>query len=204
MVPEVDSLKMARPPAASNSEIRSITLKSITDKRDRAAFTTEGIYNIWYWETGQEQILGGHAKFTKAYVQLEGFYTRFQKHTFHAKGVIGIADLTLPFSEFFQLGGLNSFMGLHEYELYGRQIIVANLEYRYKLANEAFPDFYFSIRYDLGGIWEKPDLVIDAKDFFHGIGGIIGANTLIGPLQFGYGILGRERPVFYISWGYDF
>ena len=202
--PEVDSLKMARPPSASNSEIRSITLKSITDKRDKVAFTTEGTYNIWYWESGQEQILGGHGKYTKAYVQLEGFYTKFQNHTFHTKGVIGIADLTLPFAEFFQLGGLNSFMGLHDYELYGRQIIYTNLEYRYKLTNQDFPDIYFGIRYDLGGIWEKPDLVIDGKDFFYGVGGVIGTNTLLGPLQLGYGIMSKKRPVLYFSWGYDF
>jgi NTE family protein len=204
IVPEVDSLKMANPPSKSNSEIRSITLRSVTDKRDRIAFTREGTYNIWYWESGQEQILGGQEKFTKAYVQLEGYYTKFQTHTFHVKGVIGIADLTLPFSEFFHLGGLNSFMGLHQYELYGRQLIYTNLEYRYKLTNKSFPDLYFSIRYDLGGIWEKPDLVIDAKDFFHSVGGIIGTDTIIGPLQAGYGVLSEGRQVFYLSWGYDF
>jgi NTE family protein len=204
IISEVDSAKMSNPPSTSNSEIRSITLRSITDKRDRIAFTREGTYNIWYWETGQEQILGGQEKYTKAYVQLEGYYTKYQKHTFHVKGVVGIADLTLPFSEYFRLGGLDNFMGLHEYQYYGRQLLYTNLEYRYKQSIKSFSDIYFSFRYDLGGIWEKPDLVMDAKDFFYSIGGIIGINTIAGPLKLGYGMLSKGNQVFYLSWGYDF
>ncbi len=93
--------------APQNSELRTLTIRSITDKRDRIAFTTRGIYNVWYWEAGNQKILEGQEKFTKAFVNLEGYYTYSNRHTFHIKGVIGVGDKTLPFTEYFRIGGPN-------------------------------------------------------------------------------------------------
>jgi NTE family protein len=187
-----------------NSELRTLAIRSVTDKRDRIAFTTKGIYNIWFWETGSERILEGQEKYTKALVNLEGFYTYWSDHTFHIKGGIAIGDKTLPFSEFFRIGGLNSFMGLHALEYVGRQIIYCNLEYRYKLPLKILSDIYVALRYDIGGVWKTPDLVLDSEDFFNGIGAWIGTDTILGPIIIGYGDTNINRGVFYFSLGYDF
>jgi outer membrane protein assembly factor BamA len=187
-----------------NSELRTITIRSITDKRDRIAFTTKGIYNVWYWEAGNQDILEGQEKFTKAYVNLEGYYTYWRSHTFHIRGVIGVGDKTLPFSEFFRIGGPGSFMGFHQYELTGRQVIFANLEYRFRSPIRLLADTYVGLRYDIGGIWQTPDLVLTSEDFFSGLGGWLAIDTVLGPLQFSYGKSTLKDGIFYLSLGYEF
>ncbi len=188
-----------------NSELRTLTIRSVTDKRDQIAFTTRGIYNIWYWEAGNETILEGQEKYSKFFVNLEGYYTYWESHTFHVKGVIGVGDRTLPFSEFFRIGGVESFMGLHMYELLGRQAIYTNLEYIFKIPYfKLLSDTYLGIRYDLGGVWQNPDLVLEREDFFYGIGAWLGIDTVLGPLIFAVGDTANRSPVFYASLGYNF
>jgi len=187
-----------------SSELRTLAIRSVTDKRDKIAFTTEGIYNVWFWETGNELILEGQEKYTKASVNIEGYYTYLSRHTFHIRGFVGVGDKTLPFSEFFRIGGLHDFIGLYEYEYFGRQVVLANLEYRYKLPFRVISDAYITLRYDIGGIWEIPDLVLESEYFFHGIGGWFGIDTVLGPLYLGYGDTSKNRGLFYLSLGYDF
>ncbi len=188
-----------------NSEIRTLTIRSVTDKRDQISFTTSGIYNIWYWEAGNEKIFEGQEKYSKFFVNLEGHYTYWQYHTFHIKGVIGVGDRTLPFSEFFRIGGLESFMGLNMYESTGRQVIYTNLEYSFKIPYfRIFSDTYLGFRYDLGGVWENPDLVLESEDFIYGIGAWLGIDTVLGPLVFAVGDTANRSPVYYASLGYNF
>jgi len=187
-----------------NSELRTITIRSVADKRDKVGFTNDGIYNMWYWESGNEQILEGQESYTKAYLNLEGFYTTWPRHTLHIRFTGGFSDKTLPFSEYFRFGGLKSFMGLHDNELVGRQALITNLEYRYKFPFKLITDAYLGGRYDIGAIWEIPDLVIESKDFFYGSGVWLGFDTLVGPLLFGYGKKAGDNGLFYMSLGYDF
>jgi len=187
-----------------NSELRTISVKSVTDKRDNLPFTKSGIYNVWFWETANEQIAQGQEKYIKAYVNLEGYYTYWEKHTFHFRGLIGIGDNTLPFSEWFRIGGLLDFIGLHDYEYFGRQVILANLEYRLLLPDTFISNAYVGLRYDIGGVWETPDLVLKSEDFFSGFGGWIGFNTLLGPVFVGYGKASNKSGIYYVSLGYSF
>jgi NTE family protein len=187
-----------------NSELRTISVKSVTDKRDDIAFTKSGIYNIWFWETANKEIAQGQEKYSKAYVNLEGYYTYWKYHTFHFRGLIGIGDKTLPFSEWFRIGGLKDFIGLHQYEYFGRQVIQANLEYRFMIPFDEIADIYLGLRYDIGGVWESPDLVLKSEDFYTGIGGWLGFNTLLGPVYFGYGKTSNRPAVYYLSIGYNF
>lgn len=189
-----------------NSELRTITVRSVADKRDKVGFTNDGIYNMWYWESGNEQIFEGQESYTKAYLNLEGYYTTWPNHTLHIRFMGGFSDKTLPFSEYFRFGGLKNFMGLHNNELVGRQALVTNLEYRYKLPVKLIIDTYtyFGIRYDIGAVWEIPNLVIESKDFFYGSGVWLGLDTLLGPLLFGYGKKAGDNGLLYLSWGYDF
>ena len=102
------------------------------------------------------------------------------------------------------MGGLNDFIGLHNYEYFGRQVILANLEYRFLLPFQILSDVYVALRYDIGGVWETPDLVLKSEDFFTGFGGWVGLNTFLGPLYIGYGDTSNKKGVFYISLGYNF
>ena len=187
-----------------DSQLRTITIRSVTDKRDQIGFTRNGIYNVWYWETGNQRFFGGQEKFTKAFINLEGYYTYWSRHTFHVKGVIGIGDKTLPFSEYFRIGGLQSFIGLHDYEFAGRQTIFANMEYIYKLPFKIVNDTYLGIRYDIGGIWETPNLVLNGDDFFQGAGIWLGIDTFLGPLIVAYGDASLRKGIVYFSLGYNF
>ncbi|TFH00697.1 MAG: hypothetical protein E4H13_06795, partial [Calditrichales bacterium] len=187
-----------------NSELRTLTVKSVTDKRDDIAFPKSGIYNLWFWETANQNIAQGQEKYTKTYINLEGFYSYLSRHTLHFRGQIGIADQTLPFSEWFRIGGLHDFIGLHESEYFGRQVLIGTIEYRYRLPISIASDLHLAIRYDIGGIWENPDLVLKREDFFNGYGGWIGMNTILGPLFIGYGEMSSQNGIFYISLGYDF
>ena len=188
-----------------NSEIRTLTIRSVTDKRDQISFTRSGIYNIWYWEAGNEKIFEGQEKYSKFFVNLEGHYTYWQYHTFHIKGVVGVGDRTLPFSEFFRIGGLESFMGLNMYESAGRQVIYTNLEYSFRIPYfKLFSDTYLGFRYDWGGVWENPDLVLESEDFIYGIGVWLGIDTVLGPLIFAVGDTANRSPVFYALLGYNF
>lgn len=187
-----------------NSELRTITIRSVADKRNKVGFTTDGIYNMWYWESGNQQILEGQESYTKAFLNLEGYYSIWPRHNLHIRFKGGFSDKTLPFSEYFRFGGLKDFMGLHNNELFGRQILTTNLEYRYLLPFKLITDSYLGLRYDIGAVWEEPNLLIESKDFFYGSGIWLGLDTILGPLLFGYGKKAGDVGLLYISLGYDF
>ena len=193
-----------------SNEIRTIRLQASSDKRDRRDFPTTGIYNYWAWESGNRLVLETGETYTKALINLEGYYTFESYHTWHLKLFVGIGDLTLPFSENFRLGGLHSFFGLAENEYYGRQLFATSAEYRYRLPfkmgnnNLLIDATYFLIRYDFAGIWNEPEYLFTSDDFFSSLGGAIAFDTFLGPLYLGYGRTTRGTDAAYISIGLDF
>ena len=191
-------------------EIRTLRLQASSDKRDRRDFPTKGIYNHWAWESGNRLVLEPDETFTKALINLEGYYSSHSRHTWHFKLFVGIGDETLPFPEYFRLGGLHSFYGLAENEYYGRQLFSTNGEYRYRLPfkigtnNMLIYDTYVHIRYDFAGIWDKPKLVFTSDDFFSAMGGAIAFDTFLGPFYIGYGRTTRGTASAYVSIGLNF
>ena len=116
---------------------------------------------------------------------------------------IGFADNTMPLSEQFILGGMDSFFGMNENEYRGRQIFLSSLMYRLKLPFQIFFDTYLKFRYDLGSTWAVQSQ-IKFKDLRHGIGGMVAFDTPIGPAEFGIGrsfLIKRKIPENIISWG---
>jgi NTE family protein len=185
-------------------ELRTFSLHSITDKRDRIDFPSSGIYNRWIWESGSQFFLNSQQSFTKAALNLEVYYTLQKNHTWHLRLMTGVGDETLPFSETYRLGGLHNFFGLHEDQLFGRQIMMFNVEYRLKLPFDIMDGFYIGGRFDFGGVWEKPKLLFDADDFFTGMGAYLAFDTLLGPLYMAYGQLSEGRSMTYLSLGFNF
>lgn len=193
-----------------NIEIRTLRLQASSDKRDRRDFPTKGIYNHWAWESGNRLVLETDETFTKALINLEGYYTFRSLHTWHFKLFVGIGDRTLPFPENFRLGGLHSFFGLEENEYYGRQLFSTSAEYRYRLPfmmrknNLLLNNTYLLLRYDFAGIWNDPELVFTADDFFSALGGAIAFDTFLGPFYIGYGRTTRGTASAYVSIGLNF
>ncbi|MHB2153744.1 patatin-like phospholipase family protein [Calditrichota bacterium GD2] len=198
-------------PYTQNINLRTFAIKAIADKRDRIDFATKGINNYWSWESGNKLVLGSTEPFTKILVNLEGYYTFRKRATWHVRTFFGVADRSTPFSENFRLGGMDEFYGLYKNEYFGRQLFLLSGEYRIKLPLESFlrdnfmfRNFYVSARYDLGGIWLDPQLVFSLEDFFTGIGGALGIDTVLGPLHFAIGHLTGGRTVGYISLGFNY
>ena len=192
-----------------NIELRTFALRALTDKRDRVDFPTNGIYNHWAWETGNRLVLETKESYTKALINLEGYYQIQKAHNWHFRMFVGIGDKSMPFSENFRMGGLNDFYGLHQGQMFGRQLFITNMEYRFKLPfqfknNFILKNSYLSARYDFGGIWKNPNLVFTSDDFFSGAGIDFGIETLFGPLHFAYGDNSASDGLFYFSLGFNY
>jgi NTE family protein len=100
--------------------------------------------------------------------------------------MFGVADISLPFLEFFSLGGESNFYGLREDEERGRQIIKGSLNYQYLLPFKIFFDTYLYGRYDIGAVWLVPD-EIRIAGLRHGIGSGLAFDTPLGPAKFSVG-----------------
>ena len=117
---------------------------------------------------------------------------------------IGLADETLPFSEWFQLGGIDSFFGLHEYELLGKRLYQGGLEYRYRLPVSSLFDLHLFLRYDIATITVEKIEHLGLKDFFTGKGGGVGVVTPLGPARIAFGESDRDGLLTYFYFGWDF
>jgi len=195
---------------AGDLDLRTFALRAITDKRDFRDFPTRGIFNHWAWESGNRLVLETKDSYTKAQVNIEGYFTFYRRHTWHLKLFAGIGDKSMPFSENFRLGGLHNFYGLYENEFHGRQLVLSSVAYRYKIPwylnkkSYLLKNIYFSLRYDFAGLWKDPDLVFTGKDFFSGYGAYIGLQTTLGPLYFAYGRRDNGESRFYFSLGLSY
>ena len=110
----------------------------------------------------------------------------FGIHTISPSVFFGFGDATMPFPEFFSMGGQDSFFGFREDEERGRQMVKGSLEYRIQSPLKIFFDTYLSIRYDLGSVWEQTE-AIRFNDLKHGIGTSVSFDTPLGPAEFSLG-----------------
>ena len=155
------------------------------DTQDQYPFPTKGSEISYYYETAQKQSKD-EISFTKLSFFFQHYITIAKYHTLKPKFVFAFTDKATPLMEHFSLGGEDSFYGMNEDELMGRQLLTASLEYRYQIPYKLFFDTYVSARYDLGQIWEKAD-DIRFKDLRHGIGLAIMSDTPIGKASLSFG-----------------
>ncbi|NIU01932.1 MAG: BamA/TamA family outer membrane protein, partial [Nitrosopumilaceae archaeon] len=191
-------------PYADHYRLRSFIVRSEVDKRDRLPFPQKGIYNRWFWETGNQRVLGGNTSFTRIFLGLEGYYQFLKYFNYHPYLYAGSADITLPFSEFFTFGGQLNFPGLHEREKFGRQFMMTGIGLRYQINWELPIEAYVLANYSIGGAWERPDEEIQTSDFFHSLSLSFALNSIIGPIQMTHSRLIDERSLFYLSFGFEF
>lgn len=155
------------------------------DTQDKYPFPTNGTIINYYYETSQK-LVSANISYSKLMFDFEHSISFGNANTVKPKFVFGFADKTTPLMEQFSLGGENSFFGMLEYELRGRQVLSTSLEYRYLIPYRLFFDTYVAARYDLGQIWENAE-DIRFKDLRHGVGLSAMFDTPIGKASFSAG-----------------
>ena len=191
-------------PYGDKYRIRTITVRSVVDRRDKLPFPDRGIYNRWYWENGIKSILGGNTSFTKFYISLEGYYPVFSSLVYRISASGGVGDNTVPFSEFFSLGGMDEFPGLYQRELLGRQVFSWNNELRYRVSWNMPLELFIGMSFNLGSTWENTEDPISFSDLLTSWGSYVAINSLIGPIKLAYGHIPDVRDLIYFSIGYEF
>jgi len=182
-------------------KIVSLKISTTIDTQDKYPYPQKGIYFYGFYETAQS-ILGGDVGYSNINLDFLNYFSISNSSVVMPKIKFGFADKTLPLSQQYSLGGLDSFFGMHENEYRGRQIFLASLMYRYKLPVKIFFDTYFKFRYDLGSTWPEQE-EIKFKNLKHGIGGTLSFDTPIGPADFAVGrsFLFKQNQPGVVSWG---
>jgi len=211
-VDEIKNISLFPEDQTYKSKISSLKFRLQIDSQNKYPYPTKGIYINTFYETAQK-VLGGDVSFAKFSFDYNGYFSFNKSHTIKPKFVFGFADETLPLSQQFSFGGQQNFWGYRDYEFRGRQILIASMEYRYKLPIQIYVDTYFKIRYDLGSTWTKQEQV-KFEDLKHGIGFSLSFDTPIGPADFSVGrsllleqtsaerIISRGPLLFYFTIGY--
>ena len=155
------------------------------DTKDLYPFPTSGTgFSISYEISSQS--LGSDIGYNALRGMFESFSTWGESHTLHPRITLGIADKTMPLGQQFRFGGREVLFGLREDDRRGRQLILFNLEYRYRLPVNILFETYLRLRYDLGSISEQPE-DFKLSTFKHGLGAEIAFDTPVGPAIFTVG-----------------
>ncbi len=165
--------------------IVAIKVGSNIDTRDNAGFPTTGIFSDTYFETSLQDLNSG-LSFTKIFFNYETYHSLFSEVTFGQHYEFGFGDATLPISRQFSLGGQDLFYGLRDDALIGRQILLASFELRIRSPFKIFFDTFLSGRFDIGDVWAQQQNIL-LKTLKQGIGGSLGFDTPIGPVEFSAG-----------------
>ncbi|MBD3168169.1 MAG: BamA/TamA family outer membrane protein [candidate division Zixibacteria bacterium] len=178
--------------------IRSITLRSVVDTKDKQSFPERGKYHHTYFEWAND-ILGGNDVYSKFYMSLESYYPLPFGFNFHPRGAIGISTNGLPLPEKFRLGEPYGFGGFNYHEIVGDNFFAYFLKLRKALGK----GIYLYSRYDAGRTYsERSDVVL--SNFRHSITIGAAAATPLGPLDISYGYYNETIDKFSLTWGYQF
>ncbi len=164
--------------------LSKLQLNIAIDSRDRAYFPNRGVYLNAFYEISQK-FLGSDISYSKIFFAYENYNTYFKHGTLKFKFLFGLCDESTPLSQQFFLGsvtGLNSFSGMKEDEIYGRQIILGGVEVRFRNPVKIMFNNFISLRYDIGSAWGKFES-IRWKDLRQGFGIELGFDTPIGALR---------------------
>lgn len=200
-------------PAEADLKLFKLRIGGKIDSEDIYPFATKGTTISYIYESSRNQLTSG-VTFTKLSFDIAHNISLGSPSVLRPKFVFGFADKTTPDYEIFSLGGEDSFYGMVEDEMRGRQVLLASMEYRYRLPVKFFFDTYLSARYDLGRAWENAD-DIRFKDLKHGVGFALQFDTPLGKTSlslgkmfiitkgFSSGSLNWGPTTFYFSMGYN-
>lgn len=191
------------------TNLNTITILTEIDNQDRNVFAHRGSLINLILESSLFKS-ANEPTFSKATFLYKSNLS-FGNHTIHPLMLFGFADRTTPDIEQYSLGGEDMFYGYGEAQMRGRQLALVSLEYEYQLPFKILFDTYFSVRYDIGSTWEKPE-IIKFSGLKHGLGTSLALDSPIGPIRISVGQgfyflrepiqLVRGYPQFYFSIGY--
>jgi NTE family protein len=182
--------------------LRNIVIRSEVDTRDRLPFPSMGKYHVFEYETSAK-FLDSRIPYARMFSSMESYYPFPGGLVLRPRIRWGTADLTTPFVKQYKFGGIESFIGIPEESLMGRQFIIFSGEARVHIPFPRWLESYVSFRYDLGGGWPKY-VHINARDFRQGVGLVFSVNTPFGPFLTGVGLMKDENIRVYFSAGYRF
>ena len=169
------------------SNVRSLTLALVSDRRDLISNPSRGNYRSLSLETAG---LFGGVTFDK-YVGDLRFYRPLGKgNTFAARLVLGMTTGDPPFLEQFLLGGNDTLRGYRQDRFPGLRMALLNAEVRRAIGKSLIGVVFF----DAGDAWggdvaADPDFLGDATFSVHtSYGAGIRVKTPLGPLRLDYGI----------------
>jgi len=168
-----------------NEVISALRLTLAVDTRNDYAYPQSGSLVHTYVELGNKYF-GGTISYTKVFGTVQQTIPITSIHTLIPQITVGYGDLTLPRMEQFSLGGMNSFYGLSEDELRGRQMVLGSLSYQIGIPHALFFPTFVSFRYDIGAMWLVPE-TIKFEALVHGLGAQVGLKTPVGLAKFGIG-----------------
>ncbi|MBM3262086.1 MAG: BamA/TamA family outer membrane protein [candidate division Zixibacteria bacterium] len=181
---------------SGRGDIRSLIVKSQVDNLDRYPFPANGHLHETRLETAGA-VFGGHQRFLLGYGSFEWYRTLAQRLTLRPKIVFGVGEGDIPFSEQFALGGMDSFYGYRADQFRGDYLFQGSVMLRARL----YPRVFAEARYDYGGVWQqRQDFRWD--DLRHGVGGGIGLDTPLGPLEVHYGSASFGAREVYVNLGH--
>ena len=182
-------------------DLSALRFGTYVDTQDKVPYPNSGEVLNLYYESALVD-MGSTVGYTKISFSYDKYVSIFNTLVVHPSLWIGIGDKSLPLSEQFSLGGPETFWGYAENDSLGRQVLVASLEYRYKLPISFFFDTYFKFRYDFGAIRSIPGDVALA-DFKHGLGATLALDTPAGPAEFSVSEAFYSRPELnhLVCWG---
>jgi len=169
--------------AADNGDIdlRAVRVQLLVDSRDDIAYPHTGTLVRGYYEEG---LLG--TNYTKFFGEIAPAIPLSALHTIIPRIRLGVGTIDLPLLEEFRLGGMESFYGLNEYELIGKQMVEGSLTYQIAIPHVLFFPTFVAIRYDVGSTWPEPAQIKFAT-LVHGAGAQVGLKTPLGLARFGIG-----------------
>ncbi len=173
--------------AADNGsdQLRAVRGELLADWRDDADYPHTGALLRGFAETGVS-LLGVGTNYAKVFGDGEVAVPISSLHTVIPRLQLGFGNGLIPRLEEFELGGMESFYGLNQYELRGQQLIEGSLTYQVAIPHALFFPTFVSARYDIGAAWLQPT-EIKFLSLLHGIGAQVGVKTPIGLAQFGIG-----------------
>lgn len=191
------------------TNLNTISISTEIDNQDRNVFARRGSLINLILESSLFKS-ANEPTFSKATFLYKSNIS-FGNHIIHPIMMFGFADRTTPDMEQYALGGEDMFYGFREAQMRGRQLALVSLEYEYLLPFKILFDTYFSVRYDLGSTWEKPE-IIKFTGLKHGLGTSLSLDSPIGPVRISAGEgfyflknpsrVVRGYPQFYFSIGY--
>lgn len=179
-------------------KLRSLSLHSVVDTRDKNPFPDRGAYNSVSLVSASS-VLGGNLNYRKAAAFFSHFVPLGKVLVFEPKVSLGLSSGSLPEPELFRLGGRDFFAGSPQRGFVARQFLVLSAGLRARFWKPLYP----SLRWDLGKRWTRaPEF--NLRNFSYGVLAELDVATPFGPAGVGWAQSNLHGRQFYFSLGYDF